>query len=396
MVPIALAAALATSLLAGPVSPPGAAGGGRTWSVDLAVVDADDTNVTARHGRLRLAGGDTAAASAADPLRLGTLVGAPRRLTAPAGRFTAEVDAAVPRGAEVLVDVRGQAAGQAWGEWTPAGDSLAAPATAVQVRVTLRGEAGGGGPEVAAVRVTAHPAVTTAAATAAQPTSFRIFATREGLVGHTTANGHVITERDHFVALPSRRGLSGRGTGEYTVRVCAASGRCAWAPVWDVGPWNTRDDHWNGPTVRQNWADLPHGLPQAQAAIEQGYNGGLDQYGRRVRNPAGIDLADGTFWDALRLPTNSWVTVTYLWTGGTAVRGTVRTSGVPLNVRTTPNTVNPAVGLAGNHAQLPVECQVHGQWATGTQGRTDLWLRIDPGRFVSKAHVVAPQLPACA
>ena len=27
-------------------------------------------------------------------------------------------------------------------------------------------------------------------------------------------------------------------------------------------------------------------------------------------NPAGIDLADGTFWDGLKLTTNSWVTVT--------------------------------------------------------------------------------------
>jgi hypothetical protein len=28
------------------------------------------------------------------------------------------------------------------------------------------------------------------------------------------------------------------------VRVCATSGRCEWAPVWDVGPWNITDDYW--------------------------------------------------------------------------------------------------------------------------------------------------------
>src|SRR6187551_3095083 len=81
------------------------------------------------------------------------------------------------------------------------------------------------------------------AATAAR--LYRVYATREGLVGGTTANGHVIRDRDHFAALPSRRGLSGRDSGDLTVRVCANNGRCEWAPVWDVGPWNVKDDYWN-------------------------------------------------------------------------------------------------------------------------------------------------------
>ena len=149
---------------------------------------------------------------------------------------------------------------------------------------------------------------------ASTPKTYRVFATREGLVGRTTANGHVITPRDHFVALPSRRGLSPRGSNQFSVRVCADSGRCETAPVWDVGPWNTRDDYWNPPAVRQNWKDLPQGTPEAQAAFENGYNGGRDQFGRMVANPAGIDLADGTFWDGLGLKNNSWVTATYLWT----------------------------------------------------------------------------------
>jgi hypothetical protein len=146
------------------------------------------------------------------------------------------------------------------------------------------------------------------------PKTYRVFATREGLVGGTTANGHVITQRDHFVALPSRRALSPRGSNRCSVRVCADNGRCETGPVWDVGPWNTRDDYWNPSTVRQNWKDLPQGRPEAQAAYENGYNGGRDQFGRKVANPAGIDLADGTFWDGLGLTNNAWVTVTYLWT----------------------------------------------------------------------------------
>ena len=146
------------------------------------------------------------------------------------------------------------------------------------------------------------------------PKTYRVFATREGLVGGTTANGHVIAPRDHFVALPSGRALSPRNTGTYSVTVCADNGRCETAPVWDVGPWNTRDDYWNPSAIRQNWSSLPQGTPEAQAAYQNGYNGGKDQFGRTVTNPAGIDLADGTFWDGLGLTNNSWVNVTYLWT----------------------------------------------------------------------------------
>jgi hypothetical protein len=148
----------------------------------------------------------------------------------------------------------------------------------------------------------------------ANPLSFRVYATREGLVGGTTANQHVITPRDHFVALPSRQALSPRGSNKYSVKVCADNGRCETAPVWDVGPWNTTDDYWKPSISRQRWNDLPQGKPEAQAAYQDGYNGGKSGKGKQVTNPAGIDLADGTFWDGLGLTNNAWVTVTYLWT----------------------------------------------------------------------------------
>jgi murein L,D-transpeptidase YcbB/YkuD len=57
------------------------------------------------------------------------------------------------------------------------------------------------------------------AGTAALAVTARVYATREGLVGRTTANGHVIASRDHFVALPSRRALSPKGSGDYSVKV---------------------------------------------------------------------------------------------------------------------------------------------------------------------------------
>ncbi len=140
----------------------------------------------------------------------------------------------------------------------------------------------------------------------------RIFATREGLVGRTTANGHVVRRDDRFVALPSRRALSSAGGREFQVKL-TYQGRSVVAPVWDVGPWNIRDDHWNPASRREQWRDLPQGVPQAQAAFLEGYNGGKDGFGRRVSNPAGIDLADGIFTGALAMRDNDWVAVDYLW-----------------------------------------------------------------------------------
>lgn len=151
-------------------------------------------------------------------------------------------------------------------------------------------------------------------ARAQQPVAptYTIFATREGLVGHMTANGHIIRERDRFVALPSWKVLSSYQGSEYQVRL-TYKGRSVIAPVWDVGPWNVNDEYWlpNRPT----YSDLPMGMPMAQAAYLNGYNGGRDQYGRRITNPNGIDIADGTFWDDLGMTSNDWVQVSFLWLG---------------------------------------------------------------------------------
>ncbi|HEV2783551.1 MAG TPA: hypothetical protein VGX25_29550 [Actinophytocola sp.] len=310
------------------------------------------------------------------------LVYRPRTLRTPANRFTADVDGAA------AVDVRGREPDGDWTEWTQAPAVLADPTAVVQVRVVFDG------PRPTRLTMRADTAAAPLPPRTQAGLTYEIFATREGLVGGRTANGHIIVERDHFVALPTRRGLSMKDTGDYTVKVCATNGRCEWAPVWDVGPWNTRDDYWNPPDVRQMWTDLPQGRPQAQAAKLDGYNGGLDQFGRVVRNPAGIDLADGTFWDGLQLTNNSWVTVTFTWTGSGPV-GTVR-AGEPLNVRTGPGTDAPVVGLAADLAQIRVECHTAGERVDGTQGSTDLWYRLAPDRWVTAAYVAgATEAPAC-
>lgn len=144
--------------------------------------------------------------------------------------------------------------------------------------------------------------------------TFTVFATREGLVGHRTANGHRIRPRDRFVALPSWQALAHDGGSEFQVRV-TYRGRSVVLPVWDVGPWNTHDDYWS-PSRR--YSDLPTGMPMAQAAYSKGYNGGRDEFGRRIRMPNGIDIADGAFWDDLGMTQADWVQVSFLWMGSDA------------------------------------------------------------------------------
>jgi hypothetical protein len=140
----------------------------------------------------------------------------------------------------------------------------------------------------------------------------RVWATREGLVGGRTANGHRIVERDKFVALPSRKGLATLNGREYQVKL-AYKGKTATAPVWDVGPWNSKDDYWNPSADREMFKDLPRFVPQAWAAFNDGHNGGRDMNGRWITFPASIDIADGTFWDELGMSNSDWVDVTFLW-----------------------------------------------------------------------------------
>ncbi|MFD1830213.1 hypothetical protein ACFSJS_11105 [Streptomyces desertarenae] len=390
------------------VAPEPEGGPVQTWRADLSRVDADDAGVRHSGGALRTAAeaaGAPAEASARMPGRHGTQVLAPHPLDRPADRFRAEPDAHVPEGARIAVDVRGRSDGGRWTEWREAGPDEAGAAvlpravTTVQVRLVLWDATG----ELAVrgLRLTADTAVRAqgeeAGADAAAFTA-RVFATREGLVGHTTANGHVIRPDDHFVALPSRRGLSPRGSSDYSVRVCGPA-RCETAPVWDVGPWNTRDDYWNPSSVRESYRDLPRGLPQAQAAYQNGHNGGLDGFGRRVLNPAGIDLADGTFHN-VGLDDNGWVTVTYLWTGS-QTGSTFSTRGSDVRVRQQPTTASAVVDSLAGPTQVRVECQVRGGTATHGGRTDDAWAYLpDHGGYVPTVFIDVPEgrlpgVPTC-
>jgi hypothetical protein len=289
----------------------------------------------------------------------------------------------VPPGTRVVTEVRGSAHPGRWTQWsTPDADGrlrLPEVVSVLQVRLTLFGGPTAS-PVVSGVLVHAEPARSDARAeegtTGTLSATYRLFATREGLTGQTTANGHVIQPRDHFVALPSRRMLASNGGTEYRVRLCyARTGRCETAPVWDVGPWNTRDDYWNPPTQRQMWNDLPQGTPEAQAAYQSGYNGGLDEFGRRLANPAGIDLADGTFWDGLGMTDNDWVDVTFQPTDGGTGQSTV-TAWAEANVRSCASTACGTVSTVSANETYPANCWKTGQLVTAEGYTSDKWVEL--------------------
>ena len=223
--------------------------------------------------------------------------------------LTADVD--TPSGAAVILEARGLIDDR-WTEWREAAelDDLDG-GTVIQLRATLLAAPSGASPIFRSARALMIPApirVMDGGGTAA-PTA-RVWATRVGLVGRTTANGHVVQERDRFVALPSRRALSPRGRWDYAVRI-TYRGKTVDAPVWDVGPWNIRDDYWNA--NREQFSDLPRWTSQSEAAFFNGHNEGRDGMGRFITLPTSLDLADGTFWDDLGMTANDWVEVSFLW-----------------------------------------------------------------------------------
>jgi hypothetical protein len=96
---------------------------------------------------------------------------------------------------------------------------------------------------------------------------------------------------NYEVALPHQRV---RLDGGKRVRITVVGkGTRAWAPVKDVGPWNTRDNYWQLRRYRDMWSDLPRCTSEAEAAFYDNYNRGKDQFGREVLNPAGMDITIG-------------------------------------------------------------------------------------------------------
>ena len=240
----------------------------------------------------------------------------PHRLDSPTNRIAARVAARLTEGATADVDVRGLRAGGNWSEWIPAEDGTAVlpePVLDVQARLVLTGDPG---PEATGLTLTALATVQVEGARAeGNPLSYKIFATREGLVGGTTANGHVITPARPLrraalppgaVAARQQRLLREGLRPHRPLRVRAGLGR---RPVEHPRRLLER------PRRARSGATCRAGIPQAQAAKHEGLQRRQGPVRAEVVNPAGIDLADGMFWDALGLRDNAWVTVDYLWTG---------------------------------------------------------------------------------
>ncbi|MFC5137825.1 hypothetical protein ACFPK1_06255 [Actinomycetospora rhizophila] len=391
------AGAVLASVLAAPVA--GAVPTSESWIAELAIEGGDDTNVVTGDGAVRLRDREPRATSTGSAPAEGQLLLAPRRPAAVTDRVSADVAADVPAGAQVVVAVRGIRDDDTWSEWREAEPGsparLEQPTFEIQVRVTLVAAPDGSGPALRRLGLTADRGpqrLTAPEPTTTTPLTSRVFATRIGLVGNDTANGHEVERNDRFAALPSRRSLSPRGTGDYTARVCASETRCTWVPLWDVGPWNTRDDYWSESAVRQEFGDLPRGRPQAEAAFTDDYRGGRDGSGRRVANPAGIDLADGTFRDDLGLTDNTWVTVTYLWTG-TGPSGTAIDRAARLEVRAAPGADAPVVGVVAPQARMSYECAVDA--GAGRTGVGTRWIRLGTAQFVPADLVEARDVPSC-
>jgi hypothetical protein len=361
-----------------------------SWRIDL------DAGTADQHNTGHTAGGLTLRDTRTDHRQPGAAGLAPLVAQGPAGGrgsyvapevstdlwvSAVQMDAAIsqPAGAAVAIDVRGRDVHGEWTQWREVSPgkavALPQPVSKLQARVNLQASATGLAPTVSSVelRSAAAPAESAAAPAAAlAPSTYRLYGTREGLVGGRTANGHVIASRDHFVALPSRRMLAANGGDEYKVKVCY-NGRCETAPVWDVGPWNTHDDYWSPSGVREKFKDLPQGTPEAQAASQNGYNSGEDESGRRVTNPAGIDLGDGTFWDGLGMTGSGWVDVTFNPTSG---GGQQVTAWAQANVRSCEHVSCAVVSQVYAQQTYPATCWTIGDKITAEGFTNDKWIKL--------------------
>jgi hypothetical protein len=148
------------------------------------------------------------------------------------------------------------------------------------------------------------------------PRSFEVYATR-----YDAGDRKIVALPDKCLKFANGGALrcDGYAFGQsYSVAISYGS-KMVVALVGESGPWNVDDNYWSktsDPQPRRMFADLQVGLPEAQAAYFNGYNGGVDQFGRLVTSPVAIDVSRALAAD-LGLPAgNNKVTVSFLWTEG--------------------------------------------------------------------------------
>ncbi len=249
--------------------------------------------------------------------RFGSFVSAPQRLATPTTAIAVSYDASLTPGSQVLLDLRVSPDGQHWSQWrTGLGSGqivqFAQPASFAQYRALLF--AVDAAPSLRRIALTAEAAApqTLDGTTPPVAPTFKVHVTRQGMVGGRTANGHIITKNDYFVSLPCWCALNKKGETNYSVRL-TANGRSVVVPVWDVGPWNTKDNYWD-PSPQRTFSDLRQGYPQDHAAFYDGYNGGVAAKGK-VKFPTAIDIGDGAFRELGLGGARGQVEATFLWMG---------------------------------------------------------------------------------
>jgi LysM repeat protein len=148
------------------------------------------------------------------------------------------------------------------------------------------------------------------------PRSFEVYATR-----YEAGDRKIVALPDKCLKFANGGSMAcdGYAFGQGYSVVISYQGNFTSALVGEAGPWNIDDNYWSkstDPQPRRMFADLPVGVPEAQAAFFNGYNGGLDQFGRQVISPVAIDISKALAGD-LGLPGgNNKVTVSFMWTEG--------------------------------------------------------------------------------
>lgn len=90
---------------------------------------------------------------------------------------------------------------------------------------------------------------------------YSALATQEDDVNGTTSNNHKVIQNDWFVALPSPEKLSSDNSWTNRIRLSQVNQagvtiRTCIAPIWDVGPWNTKDNYWDQDSSRTIYGQL--------------------------------------------------------------------------------------------------------------------------------------------
>lgn len=148
------------------------------------------------------------------------------------------------------------------------------------------------------------------------PRSFEVYATR-----YDAGDRKIVALPDKCLKFANGIALQcdGYAYGQgYSVAI-SYEGNLVVGLVGESGPWNVDDNYWSktsDPQPRRKFADLPLGVPEAQAAYFDSYNGGLDQFGRLVTSPVAIDISKALAAELGLGPGNNKVTVSFMWTEG--------------------------------------------------------------------------------